>query len=275
MKYRHAYHAGNFADVHKHVTWLALVRGLQRKDKGLRVLDTHAGRGAYDRLPDEAAEGVERLLAGEVRTAALASYAEAVRAHRALSGHARGYPGSPALVQASLRPQDRAVFVEWLGIEAQALGRLLGDDPRVRVECGDGFTLLAAHLPPPERRGLVLVDPPYEDARDWQRTARLLEDGLRRFATGVFAVWYPLKDERESARWLAALAGRIGRPALVSELWLHPRDTRIRLNGSGIVVVNPPWQLEEQMREWLPELLQRLDAAGTGGADVRPLQPAN
>lgn len=280
MKYRHSFHAGNFADVHKHVTLLALLAALGRKDKGFLYLDTHAGRGSYQ-LTDgsaEAAAGVGRFLAHEPRAPELRDYAALLARLRAGSGGRHLYPGSPLIAALGLRAQDRGVFVELQGAEAQALGAALAAPggataaARLRVERGDGLAALRARLPPRERRALVFIDPPYEEAREeFARVTRAVADGLRRFATGVFAVWYPIKQQRLAAAWHADWLRAIAAPTLASELWLYPRDSRVALNGSGLLIVNPPWQTEERMRAWLPELESALGAGGGGGAAARML----
>jgi 23S rRNA (adenine2030-N6)-methyltransferase len=271
MKYRHSYHAGNFADVHKHVTLLALIAALARKEKGFAYLETHAGRGAYELDPEgESRTGVERLLDTEPAQPELKNYAEAVRAFRKARRSPRAYPGSPLLAAHALRAQDRAVFVEILAEEARALEQSLQSRARVRVECADGFERLRAHLPPPERRGLTLIDPPYEETRkDFQRVTAALAEALRRFPTGVIAAWYPIKSERDTNAWLAELSRQIQCEVLVSELWLYPRDSTVALNGSGLLVLNPPYQIFERMEQWLPELRNRLDLERQGGASVR------
>jgi len=276
MKYRHRFHAGNFADVHKHVTLLALIAALERKDKGFQYLETHAGRGAYDLAGSPgsrvSAGGIERLLQGSWRSAEIEAYARAVAAWRTAAGAAHGYPGSPLLAARALRAQDRAVLVELLPEEARALERALEGVPGARVELADGFERLRAHLPPAERRGLTLIDPPYEESRrDLKRAADAVGQALRRFQTGVILLWYPIKQARDSAAWLAELARLCTAPALVSELWLHPCDSEVALNGSGALVVNPPYQTAERMQEWLPELARVLDVAGSAGARVQPL----
>ena len=279
MKYRHAYHAGNFADVHKHVTLLALLAALQRKEKGFLYLDTHAGRGSYDLSAGnaESAAGVGRFLGCEHRAAELKEYAAALARFRALGGGRHLYPGSPLLAALVLRPQDRGVFVERQGAEAHALGSALtalaGETAaaRLRVERGDGLARLRAALPPRERRALVLLDPPYEEGREFAALTAAVADGLRRFATGVFAAWYPIKEQRLTQRWQAEWARAIAAPTLASELWLYPRDSRVALNGSGLLIVNPPWQSLARMREWLPELAAALGAADSGGSEVRML----
>ena len=280
MKYRHSYHAGNFADVHKHVTLLALLAALQRKDKGFLYFDSHAGRGGYELTggAGEAATGVARFLGREHRATELRHYASRIAQLRAARGNPHFYPGSPLLVASVLRAQDRGVFVEQQGAEAQALNAALaaaaaaGAAERLRVERGDGLKLLRAALPPPERRALLLIDPPYEDTREeFPRVAAAVQDALRRFATGVFAVWYPIKEQRIAAAWHADWSREVLAPTLASELWLYPRDSRVALNGSGLLIVNPPWQIGERMREWLPELADALGGRGSGGTDVKML----
>lgn len=275
MKYRHSFHAGNFADVHKHVTLLALLTTLKKKDKGFLYLDTHAGRGSYDLsgAPPEAAAGIGRFLEAAPGAAELERYAEVVADFRERHAGRTLYPGSPLIAAGELRPQDRAVFVEKQPAEAHALESALGRvASSVRIERGDGFERLRAWLPPPERRGLIFLDPPYEETRaDFARVTEAIAGGLRRFATGVFAAWYPIKEERASAGWQAELARSVSAPVLASELWLYPRDSRVALNGSGLLIVNPPYLTAERMQVWLPELLQCLAAGPSAGSSVRML----
>jgi 23S rRNA (adenine2030-N6)-methyltransferase len=277
MKYRHTFHAGNFADVHKHVTLLALLAALKKKDKGFLYLDTHAGRGCYDLSTPtaEAAAGVGRFTAGAHEAPELRDYAQLLERLRARAGQRHLFPGSPLIAALALRPQDRAVFVEAQGAEAHALEQALANTagaPGTRVERGDGFERLRALLPPPQRRGLIFIDPPYEESREeFTRVRSALGEGLRRFPTGVFAAWYPIKDERSTAAWLTACAGTLSAPILVSELWLYPRDSRVALNGSGLLILNPPWQLCERMQVWLPPLQACLAAGPGAGAAVRML----
>jgi 23S rRNA (adenine2030-N6)-methyltransferase len=166
------------------------------------------------------------------------------------------------------------VFVEWQAAEAQALEAEAAQvaAPRARIEHGDGLKLLRAALPPPERRALIFIDPPFEETREeFARVTGAVADGLRRFATGVFAVWYPIKEQRVTAAWHAGFSRAVAAPALAAELWLYPRDSRVSLNGSGLLIANPPWQTGERMREWLPELAAALGAAASGGSEVRML----
>jgi len=310
MKYRHAHHAGNFADVHKHVTLLALLAALKRKDKGFLYLETHAGRGAYDLSPQgESAAGIARLearLAADTPATAeeLRNFRERVLLLRRERGEPRLYPGSPLLAVSELRKQDRAVLIEYLPGEARALEKALSrqaqgrarppqvaesrakttlfdrdgagpgrsPDPALHatIETGDGFERLRAWLPPIERRGLTFIDPPYEDSRqDLERVRHAAAEALRRFRTGVVAIWYPIKDERDTAAWVSGLIGELDCELLAGELALYPRDSRVALNGSGMLILNPPYQLTERMELWLPQLYACLDLGHGGGATVR------
>lgn len=286
MKYRHSHHAGNFADVHKHVTLLALLAALKRKDKGFFYLETHAGHGAYDLAgaPGESASGIGRLeswadpsAAGRPLAEELSHYTERVRLLRRERGEPRLYPGSPLLAASELRPADRAVWIELLPAEARALERALphsgAQAQRLRVESGDGFERMRAWLPPRERRGLTFIDPPYEETRrDFDLVRRAAAEALRRFHTGIVAIWYPIKDERDAAVWRAAITAELDCELLASELSLYPRDSRVALNGSGMLILNPPHQLAARMEVWLPQLHACLDLGHGGEASVRRLR---
>ncbi|MGH8327639.1 MAG: 23S rRNA (adenine(2030)-N(6))-methyltransferase RlmJ, partial [Steroidobacteraceae bacterium] len=273
--YRHAFHAGNFADLHKHTALVALLEALQRKEKGFLYLDTHAGRGAYDlaRSPEgrTTAPALDRILAGGETPSELARYARAIAEWRKLSANARGYAGSPVIAASVLRPQDRAVLIEREPEEAQALAAALTPRCGVSVVEADGLERLRAYLPPPERRGLTLIDPPYEAEGELQRVESAVAEALRRFATGVVAVWYPIKQASDTAQWHARMRQRLAHEILLSELWIHPCDSRVALNGSGLLIVNPPYRIGERMRAWLPALLAALDAQRSGGTRVEML----
>lgn len=268
MKYRHQYHAGNFADVHKHVLLLEVLQALTRKDKGLLFVDTHAGRGEYELHPGDAAHpaewqsGAARLLDITPRHAALTRYRELLLSRR--HGGSLWYPGSPLLALEQLRDVDRAVFFETQRDEAGQLRKRLDGRARARVETGDGFAGLRALLPPPERRGCVLIDPPYEEREDYVRVADAAVDALQRFAGAVLLLWLPIKLRADFDAWFSKMRGRLSRPVLASLLWLHPCDSRAALNGSALVVVNPPYLLDQSLREWLPELRSLLGGAGSG-----------
>lgn len=269
-----------------------MLSALQRKEKGYFYFETHAGRGAYDLSQGgtEAEDGVARFSATTNNSEELQHYAARLEEYRARQGSRRAYPGSPLLAASELRPQDRAVLVELLPGEARALELALADDLHMKVEQGDGFDRIRGWLPPAERRGLTFIDPPYEETtRDFERVTAAVLEALRRFPTGVIAAWYPVKEERDIAAWQAGLARELNDPAnrrsahpcetLAAELWLYPRDSRVGLNGSGMLIVNPPYLLAERMRVWLPELQAQLDRAAlptgqAGGTSIRSLTPA-
>ena len=283
MKYRHSFHAGNFADVHKHVTLVALIAALQRKDKGFLYLETHAGRGLYDLSSADTHQGAEAQFGISALKSSRAALGKGVgspqidaylAALTRIQSDADAYPGSPLLAAEALRSQDRGLCCEIQAAESRALERALTPYPRMRSECLDGYQGLKAHLPPRERRALVLIDPPYEEQDDdLLRALEGLHTVLSRLANAVIALWYPIKDEPELPPKLAHAANQLAVPSLVSELWVHPRDARVGLNGSGLLIVNPPYQLDVEMEQWLPELGTALGAnlglSGQGGTRVQ------
>jgi 23S rRNA (adenine2030-N6)-methyltransferase len=266
MKYRHQYHAGNFADVHKHVLLLEVLRALTRKDKGLLFVDTHAGRGEYELHPGDSAHpaewqaGAARLLDASPRHEALVKYRELLLTRR--HGGSLNYLGSPLLALGQLRDLDRAVFFETQREESGQLRKLVSG--RTRVESSDGFAGLRSLLPPPERRGCVLIDPPYEEREDLARVQSAVTDSLQRFESAVLLLWLPVKLRADFDTWYARLSAAVARPMLASLLWMHPCDSRAALNGSALVLVNPPYLIEEGMREWLPELRELLGGEQSG-----------
>jgi 23S rRNA (adenine2030-N6)-methyltransferase len=280
LSYRHAFHAGNHADVFKHLALAECLRLLSRKDKGFLVVDTHAGAGAYALTEGYAAQneewaaGVGRLRsarggADQALPGAVVAYLDLVDAYSASEGRGDGalYPGSPALIAGALRPQDRAVFCELHPADRELLAARFAADGRVRVRSEDGFAALKALLPPPTRRGLVFIDPSYELAEDYARVPAALSDGLRRFETGTFVVWYPLLERPEALALGSALrAAAAGRPALDAALRVRSSAPGERgMAGSGLFVVNPPWTLSDTLRDCLPFLARVL--AADGGAD--------
>jgi 23S rRNA (adenine2030-N6)-methyltransferase len=268
MKYRHQYHAGNFADVHKHVLLLEVLRALTRKDKGLLFVDTHAGRGEYDLHPGDGEHpaewqaGIAKLLAATPRHAALIRYREQIAS--GAHGGSLHYPGSPLLAARALRPADRMVFFETQREEASHLRKVLPEGARARIENADGFAGLRALLPPPERRGCVLVDPPYEEREDHARIVAAVKDTLQRFESAVMVLWLPVKLRGDFDNGYSMLQKAAARPLLASLLWMHPCDSRTALNGSALVLVNPPYLVEEGLREWLPELKLLLGGPQSG-----------
>jgi 23S rRNA (adenine2030-N6)-methyltransferase len=274
VKYRHSFHAGNFADIHKHVTLLALLAALKRKDKGFAYLETHAGRGAYE-LSHQSAEAVEgrgRFDAGDYQADELRDFAALTAGFRSNRSQSRAYPGSPAIAGLQLRPQDRGIVSELIAAEERMLEQEIGANPRMRVERADGFERLKAWLPPTERRGLIFIDPPYEESRqDFDRVTAAIADALQRFSTGVYAAWYPIKDEREVRAWHEGFARAVAAETIAGELWLYPLYSKVALNGSGMLIVNPPYQLAQRMELWLPELRAQLDVGHPGGTRITKL----
>jgi len=269
VNYRHAFHAGNFADVHKHVVLLALLERLQQKPKPLFYLDTHAGRGWYDLRAEDATrggewrEGIARLAGRRAQSADFSRYLQATAAAGAAPTR---YPGSPLLALSALRAGDRAVLVEQQLAEAQALKQSTLGKRDVAVICGDGYAALKTYLPPRENRGLVLIDPPYEADTEFADAEQALRLGLSRWPNGVFALWYPIKAGAQSQRFNAALQASGLRKLLRLELTVRPADSPIGLNGSGLVIANPPWKFDGEMREALEELHGAL--AGNGASRV-------
>ncbi len=277
MKYQHRHHAGNFADIHKHVMLLALLQALRRKDKPFAYFETHAGRGAYNLAHSaEAMHGYRRFVDGDYRTAELRAFETLLRDFRTGRSAPEAYPGSPCIAALQLRLQDRAVLCECMAGEASALTRELQQYRNIRVERDDGFARLKAWLPPAERRGLIFIDPPYEQSRsDFAQVTGAVGDALRRFATGIYAIWYPIKEERSVRAWQEAFAQAVRYPTIAAELWLYPPDSAVALNGSGLLIVNPPHQLAEQAGPWQTELQLRLDVGSRGGGTLlRTLTPS-
>lgn len=275
MNYRHAFHAGNFADVHKHVVLLAVIERLKRKPTPLFLLDTHAGRGLYDlHAPDatrgnEWRDGIGRLHEAVATSDDLRMYMQtAAEASGKTARQFQQYAGSPLLALHALRDTDRAVFVEQLPIEARALEKELPRRRGVSVVCGDGYAALKTYLPPKENRGLVLIDPPYEAEEEFAAVERALRFGLDRWPNGVFAAWYPIKAGQESRRFLASLQQSGLRKLLLLEFNLRPTDSPLGLNGSGMLIANPPWQLDIAMRAALDELLLLLSPDRTGNVRI-------
>ena len=294
MNYRHHYHAGNFADVLKHAVLLHLLGALQAKDKGILYLDTHAGRGGYDlaaaasgstlaRAP-EWPGGLGRLLGRADLPGDLAGYVAAVRAFDAAAraragippgpggdgpeGAPRFYPGSPRLAQARLRPQDRAVLCERQSGEAEALAEEFSGVRRVTVQEIDGYTGIRATLPPPERRALVLIDPPFEAQDEWTRIVGALGEGLARLPGGTFAVWYPLTARaRVDLFYKQVLALPKLPPCLTVELLVGGEGAALKLWGCGVLVINPPWGCAgplDGLARWLAPVLAQAEGACGG-----------
>jgi 23S rRNA (adenine2030-N6)-methyltransferase len=274
MNYRHAFHAGNFADVVKHAVLTRLLLHLCGKPAAFRAIDTHAGAGLYDLSGPEAGRsgewrnGIERLLGARTDGALrplLAPYLDAVAACNPL-GRLTTYPGSPMLVRAFLRAQDRLVACELEPNAAACLKRNIGQDRRIKVVAIDGWMALSAYVPPKERRGLALIDPPFEDSGDFPRLAQALEIAHHKWANGTYLLWYPIKAREQPD----ALARRLRRSGvgkiLRAEVSIAPPVDPSRLFGCGLIVVNPPWTLEQELQVMLPELARILAGSDRGGS---------
>lgn len=269
MNYRHAFHAANFADVVKHVLLARILVHLAEKPTPFRVIDTHAGIGLYDLSSPEAVrtgewrDGFGRLLEpldGEAE-ALLAPYRQAIAALRATAGD-NAYPGSPLIAAHALRAQDSAVFVEKHPTDIErlrrALSTALGRDQRVKALPLDGWVALNAMIPPPERRGLVLIDPPYEAPDEFARLADALIAASRKWPTGIYAAWYPIKAGG-GADALARRLAEAGVPKVLRlDVVVDPAGTAGPLAGTGLIVINPPWRLAQEASIVLPALAERL-----------------
>lgn len=262
MNYRHLFHAGNFADVFKHLILVRLLAALKRKDTAFAYLETHAGKGRYDlRAPDalktaEYRDGIARLWR-EPLDVDIEDYLAIVRAHNR-GDELRYYPGSPHIARALLRAQDRMRLAEQEPEECAQLQAEFTGDRQASVACTDGYSALKGWLPPPERRGLVLIDPPYERADEWDRLRAALIFAAQRWPQGCYAVWYPLKASAPLARFKSKLVAAGLRKLLVAELSVWPAATPFRLNGCGMLLLNPPWQIDSELKALLGPLAQRL-----------------
>lgn len=273
MNYRHAYHAGNFADVVKHAVLALVIEHLKAKPTAFRVIDTHAGIGVYD-LASEAAEktgewreGIGRVIDAPFSAAAadvLRPYLDVVRVLNGDGGLKR-YPGSPLIARTLMRSEDRLVLNELHPEDVQALKREFARDKQTKVLHLDGWTALKSLLPPKERRGVVLVDPAYEQPGELDRLVQGLKEAERRFAGGVVLLWYPIKDVRKAVALRKRVTELCLPKAMAIELMIRGPQDPERLNGAGLVVVNPPFTLEAKLKLLLPELAKFLaQGAGAG-----------
>lgn len=272
MNYRHAFHAGSFADVVKHAVLALIIERLQAKDTAFRVIDTHAGVGLYDLTSGEAArtrewmDGIGRIyrrpLPPELAPL-MAPYLRAVSAANDGAETLARYPGSPWIARHLFRRQDRLTAVELHPDDAKALADLFAGDVQVRTIALDGRMALGAFVPPKERRGLILVDPPYEERDEFDQLAEGFIAAHRKWPTGIYALWYPVKDLAAVDQLRLALAKSGIRRLLRAEMTI--RETPGLFNGSGLILCNPPWQFAGTLRTLLGGLVPLL-AQGPGGA---------
>ena len=274
FSYRHAFHAGNHADVLKHAVFIHILDHFNRKETPYSIIDTHAGAGLYDLRSEwaltngEFVDGLDRVLQEETMPPMMERYLEEIR-HFNPDGVANYYPGSPWLALHALRERDRLRLFEMHPSEAEVLKENLSRQGRAAVRQtsiyeADGFEGLKAQLPPPSRRGVVIIDPSYEDKHDYRRTLQAVNEGLKRFATGCFAVWYPLVQRREVQDMLRSLE-RLETPWVHAGLTVRkPANDGFGLHGSGMFVINPPYTLRRDLQTALPWLAKTLGHDGAG-----------
>ena len=281
MNYRHQFHAGNFADVMKHALLVRLLRDLQKKEKGFLYLDTHAGKGRYDLARAAAGESLARKpewpdgigrLWSPIESGVpeeVSDYLAVVRDFDRRSGNLettpRFYPGSPWIARLLARPADRLTFCERHPADCAALRQEFRGTPRVSIQEADGYAEIRALLPPPERRSLVLIDPPFEAQDEFALLVRALEGGLKRFPSGVFVIWFPLTARARVEEFLLAVQALKPDSALVTELTIASEASAMKMKGCGLLVLNPPWQFERAASTIL-DYLSRALAQESGGA---------
>ncbi|WP_202305018.1 23S rRNA (adenine(2030)-N(6))-methyltransferase RlmJ [Dryocola clanedunensis] len=278
LSYRHSFHAGNHADVLKHTVQSLIIESLKEKEKPFLYLDTHAGAGRY-KLSSEHAErtgeymeGIARIWQQDSLPEELEPYISAVKALNH-SGNLRYYPGSPLIARHLLREQDSLQLTELHPSDFPLLRSEFQKDNRARVERADGYTQLKAKLPPVSRRGLILIDPPYEIKTDYHDVVKGISEGYKRFATGTYALWYPVVLRQQIKRMLRELEETGIRRILQIELAVRPDSDQRGMTASGMIVINPPWKLEQQMTNVLPWLHKTLVPAGTGSTTLSWVVP--
>ncbi|WP_192456273.1 23S rRNA (adenine(2030)-N(6))-methyltransferase RlmJ [Musicola keenii] len=278
LSYRHSFHAGNHADVLKHTVQSLIITALKEKEKPFLYLDTHSGAGRYQLHGEHAErtgeyrEGIGRIWQRDDIPAEMETYLQVVRSYNS-GGQLRYYPGSPLIARQLLREQDTLNLTELHPTDFSLLRQEFARDDRARVVREDGYLQLKSRLPPAARRGVILIDPPYELKTDYQAVVDGIQEGYRRFATGVYALWYPVVLRQQIKRLLKALEETGIRRILQIELAVLPDSDRHGMTASGMIVINPPWKLEAQMKSLLPWLHQVLVPEGTGHTRVEWVVP--
>lgn len=277
MNYKHLFHAGNFADVFKHIILITLIQALSRKETPFCYLETHAGAGLYD-LQSEAAqknkefnEGIAKFYSENSSNPVISEYLSCVKKMNASDPQLlRFYPGSPLIAQYFLRTQDKMILCELQNDSYLELKKLFRNNKQVAVHQQDGYLGLKSFLPPKERRGLILIDPPYEKQEELSSLVKILKETIQRFETGVYSIWYPIKQRSLIEIFHKEIKATLTKPVLVAELSLHPEDLPFHLNGCGMLIVNPPWQLLQTLESTLTVLLDKLNT-GQGLYSVKTL----
>ncbi|OOR97113.1 23S rRNA (adenine(2030)-N(6))-methyltransferase RlmJ [Canicola haemoglobinophilus] len=279
LSYRHSFHAGNHADVLKHIVQMLIIENLQLKEKGFYYLDTHSGVGRYRLFSEEAEktaeyqEGIARLWDKEDLPEEVQRYVSLVKKLNYGGKELRYYAGSPFIAAQLLRPQDRALLTELHPADYPLLRNTFKEFTNISTKRDNGFQQLKATLPPKERRGLVLIDPPYELKEDYDLVVKAIEEGYKRFATGIYAIWYPVVLRQQTKRIIKGLENTGIRKILQIELAVRPDSEQRGMTASGMIVINPPWTLEEQMKKILPYLTRTLVPEGTGSWSVKWITP--
>ncbi|HDR1337866.1 TPA: 23S rRNA (adenine(2030)-N(6))-methyltransferase RlmJ [Pasteurella multocida] len=279
LSYRHSFHAGNHADVLKHLVLMLIIENLQQKEKGFYYLDTHAGVGRYRLFSEEAEktaefeQGIARLWQRDDLPEEVARYIKLIKQVNYGGKALRYYAGSPLIAAKMLRPQDRALLTELHPSDYPLLRNNFKEFDNVTTKRDNGFQQLKATLPPKERRGLVLIDPPYELKEDYDLVVNAIEEGYKRFATGIYAIWYPVVLRQQTKRILKGLEKTGIRKILQIELAVRPDSDQRGMTASGMIVINPPWTLTQQMQNILPYLTDVLVPEGTGSWTVKWVTP--
>ncbi|WP_334054335.1 23S rRNA (adenine(2030)-N(6))-methyltransferase RlmJ [Pasteurella multocida] len=279
LSYRHSFHAGNHADVLKHLVLMLIIENLQQKEKGFYYLDTHAGVGRYRLFSEEAEktaefeQGIARLWQRDDLPEEVARYIKLIKQVNYGGKALRYYAGSPLIAAKMLRPQDRALLTELHPSDYPLLRNNFKEFDNVTTKRDNGFQQLKATLPPKERRGLVLIDPPYELKEDYDLVVSAIEEGYKRFATGIYAIWYPVVLRQQTKRILKGLEKTGIRKILQIELAVRPDSDQRGMTASGMIVINPPWTLTQQMQNILPYLTNVLVPEGTGSWTVKWITP--
>lgn len=279
LSYRHSFHAGNHADVLKHLVLMLIIENLQQKEKGFYYLDTHAGVGRYRLFSEEAEktaefeQGIARLWQRDDLPEEVARYIKLIKQVNYGGKALRYYAGSPLIAAKMLRPQDRALLTELHPSDYPLLRNNFKEFDNVTTKRYNGFQQLKATLPPKERRGLVLIDPPYELKEDYDLVVNAIEEGYKRFATGIYAIWYPVVLRQQTKRILKGLEKTGIRKILQIELAVRPDSDQRGMTASGMIVINPPWTLTQQMQNILPYLTDVLVPEGTGSWTVKWVTP--
>ncbi|QEH08621.1 23S rRNA (adenine(2030)-N(6))-methyltransferase RlmJ [Histophilus somni] len=279
LSYRHSFHAGNHADVLKHIVLMLIIENLKLKEKGFYYLDTHSGVGRYRLFGDEAEktaeyrEGIARLWAKEDLPEVIQRYISLIKKLNYGGKELRYYAGSPLIAAQLLRSQDRALLTELHPADYPLLRNEFKEINNISTKRDNGFQQLKATLPPKERRGLILIDPPYELKEDYDLVVKAIEEGYKRFATGIYALWYPVVLRQKTKRIIKGLENSDIRKILQIELAVRPDSEQRGMTASGMIVINPPWTLEDQMKKILPYLTRTLVPEGTGNWSVKWITP--